>query len=111
MTSEFLDVPPGELPALDLVLLELAADGSVGAFVPGSPALAEGGGFACPVEVAGEIRYTLTGSAIRRARRVVVVGAGAAEASTVVAALRPPEGELVCLRARETGPTGTASQT
>lgn len=111
MTAELLDLPQGELPVLDLVLLELAPDGSVGAFTPGSASLGPGGGFARPVEVGGELRYTLTADAIRRARRIVVVGAGAVEASEVVAALRPVDGELVVLHIGETGPPGAASQT
>ena len=109
MASEIFEIPEGEIPRLDLALLELAPDGSVGSFVPGSPALESGTPFALPVTVDGEVRYTLGGDAIRRARRVVVLGASGPDASTVIPGLRPADGELVCLPIAETGPHGSAS--
>lgn len=109
MTAEVLELPPGALPRLDVVLLEVDGDGTVGSFTAGSPALEEGGGFARPVESAAGLRYTITGDQVRRAGRVFVLGAGKFEDSPVVAALRPPEGELVCVRISETAPPGPAS--
>ena len=110
MAAELLDLPPGEIPRLDAVLLELAPDGAVGAFLPGSAALEPGGGFARSLDVGGEIRYTLTGDVVRRARRVFLLGRGGFDGSDVVPRLRPDDGELVCLRVGETGPGRTASQ-
>lgn len=109
MASEIFEIPEGEIPRFDLALLELAPDGSVGSFVRGSPALEAGTPFAVPVTVDGELRYTLAGGTIRRARRVVVLGAEGTEGSPVVAKLRPDDGELVWLPTAETGPAGAAS--
>lgn len=109
MTAEVLESPPGALPRLDVVLLEIDGEGTVGAFAPGSPALADGGAFARPVEKSGELHYTITGDPVRRAGRVFVLGTGRFEDSPVVAALRPTDGELLCVRVSETAPPGTAS--
>jgi 6-phosphogluconolactonase/glucosamine-6-phosphate isomerase/deaminase len=110
MVAEVLEVPPGDLPRLDLVLLELAPDGAVGAFAPDSTAAEPGGGFARTVEAAGQLRYTITGDTIRRAGKVAILGTGGLERSPVVEALRPASGELHRLSVSETRSPGAASQ-
>lgn len=110
MVALALELPPGEAPRLDLVLLELSPDGSVGSFIPGSPALDSGGVLAHAVEIGGEVHFTIGGDAIRRAREVIVVGAGPEARSPVLDALRPLEGEAVFLPVAETGVSTPASQ-
>jgi 6-phosphogluconolactonase len=85
----------GSPPVLDLVLVDLASDGGVAAVTPGSAAA----GSAEPVAVvaATEVtveprvaRITLTPTALRSARRVIVTATGATRAAAVASALREP---------------------
>lgn len=75
---------------LDLLLLGLGADGHVASLFPGSTALAE----RAPVALVDDgpsphrRRLTLTPPALREARRVFVLAAGAAKAPAVAAALQ-----------------------
>jgi 6-phosphogluconolactonase len=80
-----------ELPEqLDLLLVELGADGHLGALFPGSPALDERERVATPVEAPNKPRWriTLTPAAIRAAREVFVVATGREKAGAVERALR-----------------------
>lgn len=78
----------GTPPALDVILLDLADDGSIAALAPGSPALrAE----TTVTSVPGAVpRVTITPVVLHAARHVVLTATGDERAAAVAAALREP---------------------
>jgi len=82
---------PASLPALDLLLLGLGADGHTASLFPHSPALAAEDRLVVVNEAEGTgRRLTLTVPVINAARHVVFVVTGAAKAGMVAAVLEEP---------------------
>lgn len=105
--SRFFALPPDQMPAFDLALLGMGADGHTASLFPGSPALAEARRrvVATWSESAKAHRITLTFPALNAATRVVVLVAGADKAVTVQRVLEGPPvpDELPSQRISSTG--------
>ncbi len=79
----------GAPPALDVVLLDLADDGSIAALAPGSTALHADAPVAAVADAVPP-RVTITPVVLRAARHVVLTATGDERAAAVAAALREP---------------------
>ncbi|MGD8490479.1 MAG: 6-phosphogluconolactonase [Anaerolineae bacterium] len=95
---ELQDVYCGPRPRFDLVLLGLGRDGHTASLFPGSPALHEAEQLAVAVQAEYEDRpaqrVTLTLPAIKTARQVLFLVAGADKSEIVRAVLEGPGGQL-----------------
>jgi len=89
--SVLMDSEEG-LPALDLLLLDMAADGTVGRLRPDSSEVKElgSGKLILPIEEAGAEAAVAAPDFMNAARCVVLVATGAASAATVATALAEP---------------------
>lgn len=100
--------PDGSLPALDLAVLGVGADGHTASLFPGDPALSDGGRWVMPVGVRGapEVsRVTLTLPVLGNARSVLFLAAGGDKREVIdavgaggarfpAARVKPPGGAL-----------------
>lgn len=83
-------IAPGEIPAFDVVLLGIGADGHTASLFPGTVALRVRDRLvvANPVPQLGTVRITLTVPVLQEARVVFVLATGAEKAPAVERALR-----------------------
>lgn len=103
--AAFFQLPAGEFPAFDLVLLGLGDDGHTASLFPHTPALAVGDRLVTIGNKDGEPRLTLTVPLLNRARCTIFLVAGASK-RPALARIFAPEGDGTAYPARLIQPQG-----
>lgn len=101
----FFQVPPGEFPSLDVVLLGMGDDGHTASLFPHTPALTVGDRLVTVGNKDGQPRITFTAPFINHAATVLFLVAGA-DKQTALGQVFSPQGEDAAYPSRLIRPAG-----